>query len=91
MFEMITPLQWEYLEKPKGICILRFEDEAAHRNALHWVDTIWRIPWEILYEDVKKENNVVPLTIVVPDNVFERFCHPNRGMAGKFDAEWLEK
>ncbi|KKP68846.1 MAG: hypothetical protein UR66_C0003G0111 [Candidatus Moranbacteria bacterium GW2011_GWE1_35_17] len=86
----ITELQWEYLGKPKGICILQFEDGDTHMNALHWVDTIWRIPWEILYVDVKKENDVVPWTIVIPDNMFERFCHPYRGMAGKFEAEWLE-
>lgn len=89
MFKKITPLQWEYLNKPNGICILRFKDEKTHKLALTWVDTIWRIPWEFLYKDVKKENYVVPWTIVVPDDTFERFFHPHGGMVGKFEAEWL--
>lgn len=83
---MITPLQWEYLEKPKSICILSFENDAAHRNALHWVDTIWRIPWEVLYVDVEKEDNVVPLTIVIPADMLKKFKNPVRGMVGTFEA-----
>lgn len=88
MFKKITPLQWEYLNKPKGICILRFNDEKTYNRALWWVDTIWRIPWELLYKDVKKEG-VALWTIVVPDDTFKMFFHPLRGMVGKFEAEWL--
>ncbi len=88
MLEKITLKQWEYLGKPNGICILHFKDKNSHINAPHWVDTIWRIPWEVLCVDVKKENNVIPRTIVTSDVLFEKFFHPHGGMAGKFEADW---
>lgn len=90
MFGKITPLQWEYLNKPNGICILRFENKKEFLNALHWVDTIWRMPWEYLLVD-EYSDSIVPNTILIPDDMFERFHHPYRGMVGKFEAEWLER
>jgi len=85
----ITELQREYLGKPNGVCVLRFIDEAAFHNALYWVDAIWGIPWEYLLKD-EYSDDIVPNTIVIPDNMFGIFHHPYRGMVGKFEAEWLE-
>lgn len=82
MFEKITPLQWEYLGKPEGICILFFENEKAFHNALFWIN-IGNIPWEMLLMNIN--DNVVPNTVVIPANMLEKFQNPNQGMVGTFE------
>lgn len=89
MFETITDLQKEYLGNPKSICILSFDDAQSFKDALHWVDTIWRIPWEYLLED-DVSDNIVPNTIVIPANMLEKFQNPILRMAGKFKVSTLQ-
>lgn len=87
---IITDLQWKYLGNPGSACILSFEDTQSFKDAVYWADTVWRIPWEYLFEDVEGDS-IVPNTIVIPADTLKKFQNSILRMTGKFKVTTLQR